>query len=169
MSKVIIFVIAALSLFSFSCKGSVAQETKVVSASSLAKKLALDFELADLKGGKFALSSYKGKNPVLLFFWTTECPLCGDELPVLNKMYPELAKEGLVVALVNAGEDPQMVADYIKMYPGMGYPVLLDMSFSVVKKYKVFGVPTYILIDKDGFIVFTGHSFSLAKFKKLIY
>ncbi|MFH1199174.1 MAG: TlpA disulfide reductase family protein [Candidatus Omnitrophota bacterium] len=128
----------------------------------------MDFELTDLKSGKFVLSSYKGKNPVLLFFWTTECPLCGYEMPVLNKMYPDLLKDGLVVASVNVGEDLGLVVDYMSAYPDALYPVLLDISYLVARKYRVFGVPTYILIDKDGYIVFVGHRFSQAKFKEVI-
>ncbi len=38
-----------------------------------------DFKLQDTNGGLVMLSSYKGKQPIILFFWTTWCPYCRRE------------------------------------------------------------------------------------------
>jgi hypothetical protein len=38
----------------------------------------------------------------------------------------------------------------------VAFPVLLDRKGSVAKAYKVVGVPTYVLIGRDGRIAFRG-------------
>ena len=39
----------------------------------------------------------------------------------------------------------------------VAYPVLLDRRGKVARKYRVVGVPTYILIDRKGKVVYRGH------------
>lgn len=117
-----------------------------------------DFKLQDMQGNFVSLSSYKDKQPVLLFFWTTWCPFCRRELRLLNDKYSSLSKDGLELLSVNIGESAQKVDRFIKNY-NLGFPVLLDRDSEVAGKYEILGVPTYTLIDKKGYIVFEGNYF----------
>src|SRR4030065_1230721 len=48
------------------------------------KKEAPAFSLKGLDGKPIALSDFRGK-PVLLIFWATRCTSCKEELPILEK------------------------------------------------------------------------------------
>ncbi len=132
-----------------------------------AEELAVDFTLEDLQGNKISLTSYKDKQPVVLFFWTTWCPFCRQELKSLSQRYPELVKEGWELLAINVGEPAQKVDNFIKNYGGLSFKVLLDKNMDVADAYNLLGVPTYILINKKGDIVFHDPSFPKEKYKEL--
>lgn len=129
-------------------------------------ELAPDFQLRDLNNDTVILSHYKYKCPVLLFFWATWCPYCRKELKVLNDKYMGLVKEGLEVLPINVGESAYKVGNFLQSYH-LGLGVLLDKDSSVAEAYRLFGLPTYYLIDKKGYICFQGYSFP-EKYKDLI-
>jgi peroxiredoxin len=131
------------------------------------KEPAPDFTLQDLDENAFILSSYKDKQPVILFFWTTWCPFCRQELKTLKGLYPQLKKEGLELFAIDAGEPKHRVDNFIKKYM-LDFKVLLDRDTNVAYSYDISGVPAYVLVDKKGYIVFKGHYFPLAEYKKLI-
>ncbi|MDE3167640.1 MAG: TlpA family protein disulfide reductase, partial [Acidobacteriota bacterium] len=72
------------------------------------------FSLPDVAGGKIDLASYRGR-PVLLAFWTTSCPICRSELPLLSQLAPELRGKGIEVLAIELG-GPEGVADYLRDY-----------------------------------------------------
>ena len=131
------------------------------------KVLAPDFKLQDLSENSVALSDYKGKNPVVIIFWTTWCPYCRAELNNLNQKYPQLAKEGWEVLAINVEEPSSLVAAFLKKRP-LTFKVLLDMDAQIAHSYGVLGVPTYILVNKEGFVVFKDNYFPEDKYRELI-
>lgn len=126
-----------------------------------------DFKLPDLKGNSVALSSYKGKQPLLLFFWTTRCPLCVKALKVLKQKQPDLSAAGLEVLCLDIGESEDRVTRFMQKN-SLTCRVLLDTDAGVAYSYEVIGVPTYILVDKQGNIVFTDFSFPFDDYKELL-
>ena len=131
-----------------------------------ADTLAPQFSLLDLKGNKINLSDFKDK-PVILFFWTTWCPFCRKELKVLKDIHPDLLKEGWELLVINVGESTYKVDNFLKNY-ALTFKVLLDQGTAVARAYDILGVPTYILIDQKGEIVFKGHYFPEDSYKDLI-
>lgn len=125
-------------------------------------EIALDFRLKDLKENTIALSSYRGRQPVFLFFWTTWCPYCARGLKGLNDIYPQLKEKGWEVLAINSGEPREKVAAFVRHYP-LGFKVLLDENIAVAELYNVLGVPTYVLIDKSGTVVFKDNYFPADK------
>ena len=129
--------------------------------------IAPNFKLKDLAGNTVTLSKYKGKQDVLLFFWTTWCPYCRKELKVLDEKHAELTKAGIEILIIDVGESAYKVDNFIKAQQ-ITYRVLLDKDQSVAKEYRLLGFPTYFIIDKKGYIRFTGFSFPEEEYKDLI-
>lgn len=129
-------------------------------------KIATDFCLLDLDNKQACLADFKARS-VVLFFWTTWCPLCRKELKLLNDLYPQLLNDGLEILAINVGERLYKVAYFAKSNK-LNYRVLLDEDTSVAYEYEVLGLPTCIIVDVKGFIRFRGYSFPEDNYKDLI-
>lgn len=117
-----------------------------------------NFKLRDISKVSVALESYKNKKPVLLFFWTTWCPYCRKELKTLNENYQDLIKDGWEVLAINIGEHADKVAGFLKTRD-LSFKVLLDEDTLVANSYTILGVPTFVVVDKKGNIVFKDNYF----------
>jgi len=115
-----------------------------------------DFSLKDLQGKNFKLSSHLGKH-VLIFFGTTWCPSCRNELPRYKEIYAAYARRGLEVVYINIMEPKEKVAKFVKAF-SLPFKILLDMDGEVAASYRVIGVPTLTLIDKEGKIIKMSHA-----------
>jgi peroxiredoxin len=111
-----------------------------------------DFILKDLKGQPFRLSDHKGKKPVLIIFSTTWCTFCQQEIPHFKSIYSTYARQGLEIVNVDIQESKEKVAKFTARNE-LPYRVLLDEEATVSGIYEVRGVPTMVLIDKNGMIV----------------
>ena len=120
--------------------------------------IAVDFKLQDLSQNMLSLSSYRGKQPVLLIFWTTLCPFCLQAVKRLNQIYPKLVKAGYELLAINVEEPVSKVNNFVKKY-ALVFKVLLDKDAAVAQTYGVVGVPTYILVDRSGSINYKGNNF----------
>lgn len=128
---------------------------------------AQDFTLKGLDKSSFTLSAYKDKKPVLLFFWTTWCPFCRKELKVLNDRYPQIIKDGYEIAVINVQESTAKVENFAESNK-FSFMIFLDSDANVAQSYGIIGIPTYVLIDKQGIIRFEGNSFPEEEYKRLV-
>jgi peroxiredoxin len=138
-------------------------------SSAQAKNLgaAADFSLQDLNNTTYSLSSYKGK-PVVLFFWTTWCPFCRKALGgELKDISLTLESEGFQIFAIDIEEQAYKVENFISSHD-VKFTVLLDKDGRVASAYAVLGVPTYVLINKKGEIVFKDNYFPKETYKNLI-
>lgn len=115
------------------------------------EELAPDFVLKDLDGKKVRLADYRGK-VVLLSFSTTWCPHCRKMPPYLNELRRQYGDSGLVIFNIDIQEPLEKVRSYAARH-GIKYRVLLDEKATVATAYDVKGVPSLILVDKEGTIV----------------
>jgi thiol-disulfide isomerase/thioredoxin len=108
-----------------------------------------DFILKDLSQKKVKLTDFKGK-VVILNFFATWCPPCRAEIPELNKLYRLNKDKGLVVIGVSLDMDvaPQGLTNFVKDMK-ITYPILMGTT-DLAEKYQVNGVPTTILINREG-------------------
>ena len=120
----------------------------------------VDFTLPKPDGEQVSLSQFIGKKPVLMVFWATWCAVCEEEVPVINRMHSEPPTSGnLQILALDFMESEKKVNAFISSKK-VAYPVLLDRRGKVARKYRVVGIPTYILIDRKGKVVYRGHDLS---------
>lgn len=84
-------------------------------------------------------------------FWADWCPYCRFEMPVIEKYYLLLRKEGFQVLAVNVKQSAA-VAEAFTAQLGVTFPVLLDPEGKVALKFKVHTIPTNFLIDREGVV-----------------
>jgi len=113
-----------------------------------------DFMLPDIDGTEHRLSEFHGK-VVMLNFWASWCPPCRREMPSLQRLYEKYRSQGLVVVAINQWEDPDLVFEFIgRLDLEPSFPVLLDHESKVAEHYRVQGLPTTFVLDRDGKICY---------------
>ena len=117
---------------------------------SLKGKAAPAIALKTLDGKDLSLADLKGK-VVLVDTWATWCPPCRLSLPHIQKISTDkaLADKGLVVWAVNDQETKPVVEAFLKQN-SYTFTVLMDDKAAVLKAYFVSGIPTTILVGRDG-------------------
>ena len=112
------------------------------------------FTLKNMDGKTHSLSEFKGK-VVMLNFWATWCPPCRREIPSMEAVYQQLKNSDFVVLAVNEWESEDMVFAYLGQLAVMpSFPILFDSTGKVAEQYKVKGVPTTVIIDRQGRVAY---------------
>ena len=110
--------------------------------------MAPNFTLQTLDGQEITLSKLKGK-VILLDFWATWCAPCRESIPHLIQLYKTYQKDGLEVIGMNLDRgDMDIVRHFVKS-TDIPYPIVIT-SQDVERGYGVTGLPTTILIDREG-------------------
>lgn len=117
-----------------------------------------DFELPTTDGQKVRLSDYRGKKPVLLYFWAIWCPSCQAVKPEVANLRKQTREDQLEILAVNvgSGDSFERVQRYQNAHP-MPFKVLYDGDGEAMKVFQVRGIPLFVLVDKDGTIVYRDH------------
>ncbi len=107
-------------------------------------------------GQPITLAQYRGKDVVLLDFWTYSCINCQRTLPYLTAWYAKYKDQGLVIIGVHTPEfafehEESNVAAALKQF-GITYPVVLDNEYQTWNAYSNEYWPHEYVIDIDGYI-----------------
>ena len=109
------------------------------------------YQLTDLDGRPIRLADLRGK-AVWVNFWTTWCPPCQSEVPILRDLAERYKDRGLEVVAVSVQEtSPADVAAYAAKYQ-LPYTIGFDGSGKIFHAYKGYGLPTQVFIDSNGVI-----------------
>jgi peroxiredoxin len=125
--------------------------------------------LTSLTGDRVRLSDFRGRE-VLLIFWATWCSACGNEVPIVQKIFDESAGIPLAVITVECGDNQDTIRAFLTKH-NLSFPVLLDgQSREGTTTYRVEFLPTIFVIDAAGSIRATsvGTVDSEAEFRHLI-
>ena len=125
-------------------------------------KQAPDFTLTNLDGKSVSLSDFRGKT-IIIDFWATWCGPCRRSFPAMQKAVDKFkSDENVKFLFINTWEREKnvnkKVSDFIAKNNYNLY-VLLDLQNSAVLDYKVEGIPTKFVIDKNGKIRFKSIGF----------
>jgi len=108
-----------------------------------------NFCLEGLKGKKWELKNFKGK-VVFLNFWATWCGPCKEEMPSMEALYQQFKEKDFVFLTISVDyEGRRPVKEFIEKHR-YTFPVLLDPRCEILDLYKAKGIPTTIVIDKNG-------------------
>lgn len=121
---------------------------------SLERAPAPRFEVRDVTGKPLALAALLERGPVVLDFWATWCKPCLQSLPEMEALQQKYGPRGATVVGVSV-DSPR---NFAKVRPfaqrlGLTFPVVLDSDERLQQLFQVRGIPTTIVIAKDGRIV----------------
>lgn len=85
-------------------------------------------------------------------FWATWCPPCKAEMPEFEQFFQENVGK-IAFYAINIKEPQDRVAGFLKASRNT-MPVLLDTNGEVAKLYRVNAIPTTLIVDKSGKVVF---------------
>ena len=94
------------------------------------------------------LTNKKG-NIMIINFWATWCAPCKREMPSLEKLtnkYPKIK----VYAINTEKPNKLRIKDFFRTIDVVSLETYFDPDFKLVKQFKMRGLPTSILIDKEG-------------------
>jgi cytochrome c biogenesis protein CcdA/thiol-disulfide isomerase/thioredoxin len=108
-------------------------------------------------GQPITLAQYRGKDVVLIDFWTYSCINCQRTIPYLNAWYGKYQQYGLVIIGVSTPEFAfehvlSNVQSAVTQF-GIHYPVVLDNEYKTWNAYQNEYWPHEYLVDIDGYIV----------------
>ena len=114
-----------------------------------------NFNAKTTAGEKFTNDSLKG-HVVLLQFWTTWCPYCRREQPIVDDLDKEFRDQGLVVLAVDVNESKKKVKQYLEQNP-RACRIVLTEDTNLAAMYAANSFPIYVVINREGNIVATQH------------
>lgn len=111
-----------------------------------------DFTLDVLGGGQVTLSELRGK-VVLVNLWASWCPPCRAEMPAIENVYRAFKDKGLVVLAVNTTyQDGEREAAAFAQEYGLSFPIPLDRTGAVSRRYQLNALPSTYFVDRQGVI-----------------
>ena len=109
-----------------------------------------DITFLDIKNKEMNLNDYKG-NLVILNFWATWCAPCKDEMPSLDLLNENSNLDNLKIFPINIGKDTKEKSlTFFKELEIKNLEIYFDSPNTLAKKFKLRGLPTTILFNKDG-------------------
>lgn len=104
----------------------------------------------DGAGAKRSLAAFRGK-VVLLNVWATWCAPCRKEMPTLDRLQARLGGADFeVVALSIDRDGPAIVRRFLDETDVRALKLYIDTSTEAMAKLAIVGVPTTLLIDREG-------------------
>ena len=137
--------------------GSTAEIPSVTGGSSTPGLVFLDqprelpaFQFTDVAGHNLSLADFRGR-PILLNIWATWCVPCRKEMSSLDRLQSLVGKSQLLVLALSV--DLQGALAVKPFYEGLGLhdlDIYLDPASNSARELKTVGLPTTLLIDRDG-------------------
>ncbi len=104
----------------------------------------------DKNDKKINIKEFKG-NLLLLNFWATWCEPCREEMPSLDRLQINENLSNLKIFVINISQESIKKIDrFFKDLNIKNFEPYFDSPTTLAKAFSLRGVPTSILIDKEG-------------------
>ena len=104
----------------------------------------------DKNDKKINIKEFNG-NLLLLNFWATWCAPCKEEMPSLDRLQVNQNLSNLKIFAINVSqENKKKVDSFFEDLNIKNFDPYFDAPTTLAKTFTLRGVPTSILIDKDG-------------------
>ena len=109
-----------------------------------------DVTFLDINQKNVNLDDFKGKL-IILNFWATWCAPCKEEMPSLDNLQSNTKLNNLKIFPINIGqEDLSKSESFFKQLNIKNLDIYIDAPITLAKKFSLRGVPTTILLNKEG-------------------
>ena len=141
-----------LIIFIFLINNSLAAQGADIKNLVINKELKKYDELTfiDAKNQQLNLNNYRGK-VIILNFWASWCAPCKKEMPSLDLLQSNENLDNLKIFPINIGQDDLTKAS--KFFEDLkieNLELYFDSSITLAKTFALRGIPTSILINKNG-------------------
>jgi thiol-disulfide isomerase/thioredoxin len=104
----------------------------------------------DKNDKKINIKEFNG-NLLLLNFWATWCEPCKEEMPSLDRLQVNQNLSNLKIFAINISQESKKKVDsFFEDLNIKNFDPYFDAPTTLAKTFSLRGVPTSILIDKDG-------------------
>ena len=104
----------------------------------------------DISGKNIYLKNFKN-DLLILNFWATWCAPCREEMPSLDLLQSDKRFNNLKIFPINIGQEDLSKSEiFFKELDIRNLDIYFDSTITLAKKFKLRGVPTTILFNKEG-------------------
>ncbi len=113
------------------------------------------YEVMTIKG--IILNNGSFETPMLLYFFTTWCQYCKEDLDTLSKVYLEYEEDVSIVAIdMDLKEDAALIGSYAARFPALGSVWFALGNVKVLSAYQIKYTTTKYAIDGEGNVLYAG-------------
>ena len=110
-----------------------------------------EMEILNKDGTELYLKQFL-RRPLLINFWATWCAPCKEEMPSLDNLQSNKDLNNLKIFPINIGKDNLKKAlEFFEDLEITNLNIYFDNPSTLAKTFSLRGVPTSILINKDGY------------------
>ena len=113
-------------------------------------KIYEDVIFKDINQKDVNLDAFKGQL-IILNFWATWCAPCKEEMPSLDNLQLNTKLNNLKIFPINIGQEDMLKSKFFfKELNIKNLDIYIDAPITLAKKFSLRGVPTTILLNKEG-------------------
>ncbi len=117
------------------------------------KKKIEKVEFYNSENKKVSIDDYKS-NLIIINFWASWCVPCKEEMPHLNKLKSKSKFKNIEILPINIGdENLNKSKEFFEKLNINNLEIFFGSSLELAKVFKLRGIPTSIIVDKEGYEV----------------